>query len=73
MKSAVEILESQRATLEQLLREYLLDCSGLRELEMGGHDFVIIGPNHAWEPLDARGRALQAPGAADRTAPAPGP
>jgi len=59
MKTAVELLEARRASLESLLREFLLECSGLRKLDTSGSGFVFIGPDHAWTPLEPRGRALQ--------------
>jgi rRNA maturation endonuclease Nob1 len=60
MKTTLEGLEAQRASLEPSLREFLLECSGLEERNMSGPTVAVIGPDHRWTTLDARGRALQA-------------
>jgi PIN domain len=60
MKTAVDLLEAQRASLETLLRDFLLQHSALGERELPGAGIHVVGPNHSWATLDDRGRALQA-------------
>jgi PIN domain len=60
MKTAVEVLEGYRASLESQLGEFLLEHSGLRERPMVSGGVVIFGPNHSWTTLDADSRARQA-------------
>jgi hypothetical protein len=60
MKSAVELIESYRASLQSQLREFLLDRSSLRQHEISRPGLIIVGPDHSWMALDPDGRALQA-------------
>jgi hypothetical protein len=45
MKSAVEVLEGYRASLESLLREFLLEHSGIEPLDKSEPYVIVIGRN----------------------------
>jgi hypothetical protein len=59
LKSAVQTLGDRRASLESLLREFLLEHLGLCERAMSSGGVLTIGSNHSWTTLDPDGHALQ--------------
>ena len=64
MNSTSQLLAEQAESLEHLLRELIVENSGLVRRQpprqTPGTRVVWLGPNYAWKPLDNDGRAAQA-------------